>query len=105
MTKIKIKRATSEGLKECEGRLIQVNGFQYCFTKADDFYCLIKLSSGGLASPLVPSFFHKWNEALKISKESVSKRTVEEITEALEKFKQKYGKVYGFQFPINDYII
>lgn len=104
MTKIKIKRATSEGLKECEGRLIQINGFQYCFTKAEDCYFLIELSSGGNVATK-SAFSYRWNEALKQCKESAAKRTTEEITEAIEEFKQKYGKIYGFQFPINDYTI
>jgi len=101
--KIKIKRATSTGLKDAEGLLIEHLGYQFCFIKCneEDSFFLIELSSGGSAKTIDAELFTK-KEALKIATESIKKRSLNEFDTAYNHFKQIYSEEFGYKFPINE---
>jgi len=98
---IKIKRATTEGLKDAKGELIEYDGLQFCFTKIPDgLYFLIELSSGGNAATVDSERYSK-RFALKLIMHELSKKSKREIEKAISEFVKINKKQYGISFPVN----
>jgi hypothetical protein len=98
--KIKIKRARNEGLEECEGIFLEINGYQFCFTEVEEegYFYLIELSTGGNAKA-VDSFDCTIRQALDLVKEKINSLTKENIDIGIERFKKKYSQ---FSYPVNE---
>jgi hypothetical protein len=98
--KIKIRRAHIEGLLPCEGLLVEVHDFQFCFIYIDDveYYYLIELKTGGSVIGLDANFYTK-DDALQRCIDSISNRTKSQIEEATSKFILTHLEL---DFPVNE---
>ena len=57
--KIKIKRATTKGLKENKGYLFETNGMQFCLVNTEGTYFSIELSTGCNVKSFDPNEYSK----------------------------------------------
>lgn len=97
MKKIKIKRATGVCLVECEGILLEVNGFQFCVVNDKingKFYC-IELYTGG---SVVTESIHRYSRKAFILKAEnyIENKTKKEILESIKRYKECYNDQYSF---------
>lgn len=99
---IKIKRATTQGLEDCEGIFFEYEGFQFCLTKVDKTYYTIELSTGGSVCDFYSDRMRK-NTALNIAKQSIFNRSAKEIKDTANAFKNNFRR--EFKFPVNQPII
>lgn len=102
--KIKIKRATTEGLKDAEGELFEANGMQFCLVKADGLFFSIELSTGCNVKSFDADDYSK-SQAIKLSKEEINRRTKSEWNYALNKVSEDYCRRFKFSLPVNDPVL
>lgn len=100
--KIIVKRATTEGIKENEGILYEVHGYQFCLIidKEEECFSAIELSTGCSIGNLDIDYY-SYNTALEELTRLIYSKTKKEFKEAILKAKRLYGKKYGLKFPVN----
>ena len=98
--KIKIRRATTAGLKDAEGELFEVNGMQFCLVDADGLYFAIHLPTGCNVMSADKDFFEK-HEAIDLAKEEIRSKTKSDFDRAVEFISRHYCERYGFTLPVN----
>lgn len=100
--KVKIKRATTKGLKKSEGEFFEAKGRQFCLIYADedDLYFCIELSTGCSVQSFNPIDYSRM-EAIRVSKNVIESRTDKEWENALIVVAEKYCTPYGFKLPVN----
>lgn len=104
---IKIKRATYDGIKTCEGQLYELDGFQYCIGRVDGEMSAIELSTGFRSARVPIGFFKGENrtdldyidEVVKMVKQRspLMKDKIKEVLEVMEKD--------NIPYPLNERII
>ena len=102
--KIKIKRATTKGLKEEEGDLFEANGMQFCLVKADGLYFSIELSTGCNVKSFDPDDYSK-KLAIELAKEEINRRTKAEWENALNNVSKNYCSRFKFSLPVNELVL
>ena len=102
--KIKIKRATTEGLKDAEGELFEANGMQFCLVEADGLFFSIELSTGCNVKSFDTDDYSK-SQAIKLSKEEINRRTKSEWDYALNKVSEDYCSRFKFRLPVNEPVL
>ena len=100
--KIKIKRATIEGLKEVEGDLFEAKGMQFCLVETDKLYFSIELSTGCNVRSFDTDCCSK-EQAIKWVKKEINSRTKAEWETALNNVAKDYCSKYKFSLPVNKY--
>ena len=98
--KIKIRRATTGGLKDAEGELFEVNGMQFCLVDADGLYFAIHLPTGCNVMSADKDVFEK-HEATDLAKEEIRSKTKSDFDRAVEFISRHYCERYGFTLPVN----
>lgn len=98
---MKIKRATTEGIKDADGELFEANGMQFCLVEADGLYFSIHLQTGCNVISFDPDYYSK-NEAIELSKKEITRRTKTEWEYALKKVSEDYCQRFNFSLPVND---
>lgn len=101
---MKIKRATTEGLKESEGDFFEENGSQWCLVEDEGFYFCIELSSGCSIGSFETDDYSK-KDALRIAKEEINKRSKIEFEKAFKKVSEDYCSKYKFSLPVNEPVL
>jgi hypothetical protein len=102
--KIKIKRATTEGLKENEGDFFETNGMQFCLVKADGLFFSIELSTGCNVKSFDTDDYSK-KQAIELAKEEINRRTKAEWDYALNKVSEDYCSRFKFRLPVNEPVL
>jgi uncharacterized protein YxjI len=102
--KIKIKRATIYGLKDAEGELIKLKGYQFCLVKSEGLYFVIELTTGCSVITINDTYdiSMREGEVLKIAKESIKNRSRKEFEAAINHIKNTYCRRYKFNIPVNE---
>lgn len=101
MEAIKIKRATTNGLKDAEGILIEKNGYQFCFVKDEGLFFMVELTTGCSVKTIDADIWTR-KQALKIAKEEINKRSKAEFEKAMNHVKDVYCRKYNFKLPVNE---
>lgn len=101
MERIKIKRATTKGLIDATGILLNVMDHQFCLTEFDDDeFDIIELSTGCSAGS-----FHSEDRTcvvVLIAEDIIKEKSVKELNKAIAKAKKIYSEKYGFSMPVNE---
>ena len=100
---MKIKRATTGGLKDAEGELFEANGMQFCLVEADDLYFSIHLPTGCSVKSFDPYYYSK-EEAIELSKKEIARSTKSEWEYALKKVSDDYCQRFNFSLPVNEIV-
>ena len=97
--KIKIKRATVNGVKEDEGDFLEINGYQFAFVKDPcGLYFLIELHTGANVCT-VDSDDNTKSFALNFMKGKVLRISKENIEAGITLFKKEFPE---FSYPLNE---
>ena len=102
--KIEIRRATTDGLKDAVGELLEVNGMQFCLVDAEGRYFAIHLPTGCNVMTADKDIFEK-HEAIDLAKEEIRSKTKSDFDRAVELVSRHYCERYGFTLPVNKPII
>ena len=99
--KIKVKRATFEGVVEDNGDFFEVNGRQFCLVKDKRLYLVIELSTGcSVINYNVDDYTKK--KAIQFAKEIIELKTESQWEYALNKVAVDFCKRYNFTMPVNE---
>jgi hypothetical protein len=101
---MKIKRATTKGLREAEGELFEANGMQFCLVEADDLFFSIHLPTGCNVISAAPDEVTK-SEAIELAKKEINRRTKSEWDYALNKVSDDYCSRFKFSLPVNEPVL
>jgi hypothetical protein len=99
--KIRIKRATTDGLKEAEGDFFEANGMQFCLVKVDGFYFAIDLYTGCSVKSFDSNNYSK-KQAIKLAKENINHIPPLKWKSAINRVSKEYCVRYKFSLPVNE---
>jgi hypothetical protein len=100
--KIKIKHATTEGIKESEGTLFEAHGYQFCLMhdKEEGWFGAIELSTGCSVNVFDEDFYTR-AIAMKRLKNDILQKSTDDYKRSIEQVKNTYCKQYNFSLPLN----